>query len=61
MKSGSIFDNILLTDDIKYAAKFAEDTWGKSKDAEKEAFDEAETERKAKEDEEMKKVRTVSP
>eukprot|EP00877_Chromochloris_zofingiensis_P002101 jgi/Chrzof1/11892/Cz06g13230.t1 len=39
VKSGSIFDNILVTDDFATAKKFAEDTWGKTKDAEKEAFD----------------------
>jgi len=30
-KAGSIFDNVLVTDDVAYAAQFAEDTWGKSK------------------------------
>ncbi|CAA6673062.1 unnamed protein product [Spirodela intermedia] len=32
VKSGTIFDNILITDDPEYAVKFAEDTWGKHKD-----------------------------
>ena len=31
MKSGSIFDNVLITDDEKYAEEFAEETWGKTK------------------------------
>jgi len=35
VKSGTIFDNLLVTDDIEQAKKFAEDTWGKNKDAEK--------------------------
>lgn len=35
VKSGSIFDNILVTDDLAAALQFAQDTWGKSKDAEK--------------------------
>lgn len=39
MKAGSIFDNILLTDDLATAKKFAEDTWGKLKEAEKKMFD----------------------
>jgi len=42
VKSGTLFDNILITDDPEYAEKFAEETWGKHKDAEKAAFDEAE-------------------
>ncbi|CAL4945269.1 unnamed protein product [Urochloa decumbens] len=42
VKSGTLFDNILITDDPEYAKKFAEETWGKHKDAEKAAFDEAE-------------------
>jgi calreticulin len=50
VKSGSIFDNILVTDDFETAMKFADDTWGAAKDAEKEAFDAA----KKKEDEEKK-------
>ncbi|KAG0475270.1 hypothetical protein HPP92_014956 [Vanilla planifolia] len=49
VKSGSLFDNVLLTDDPEYAKKVAEETWGKLKDAEKAAFDEAE---KKKEEEE---------
>lgn len=50
MKSGSIFDNILVTDDVEYAKKFAEDTWGAMKDAEKAMFDRIEEERKAEEE-----------
>ncbi|KAM0878468.1 hypothetical protein ACQ4PT_034876 [Festuca glaucescens] len=42
VKSGTLFDNILITDDPEYAKKLAEETWGKHKDAEKAAFDEAE-------------------
>ncbi len=39
VKSGTIFDNILVTDDVEYAAKFAEETWGASKDKEQEMLD----------------------
>ena len=39
VKAGTIFDNILLTDDLAYARKLAEDTWGASKAAEQEMFD----------------------
>ncbi|KAG7653634.1 Calreticulin/calnexin P domain superfamily [Arabidopsis suecica] len=51
VKSGSLFDNVLICDDPDYAKKLAEETWGKLKDAEKAAFDEAE---KKKEEEESK-------
>lgn len=32
MKSGTLFDNVLLSDDPEYAKKVAEETWGKQKD-----------------------------
>ena len=55
MKSGSIFDNVLVTDDEKYAEEFAEKTWGASKDGEKKMKDDAdEEERKQREEEEKK-------
>ncbi|KAG0569541.1 hypothetical protein KC19_6G098300 [Ceratodon purpureus] len=40
VKAGSVFDNFLLTDDPEYAKQFAEDTWGKIKEGEKEMFEE---------------------
>ncbi|KAE9446655.1 hypothetical protein C3L33_21452, partial [Rhododendron williamsianum] len=51
VKSGTLFDNVLICDDPEYAKKLAEETWGKQKDAEKAAFDEEE---KKKEEEESK-------
>ncbi|KZV43658.1 calreticulin-like [Dorcoceras hygrometricum] len=51
VKSGTLFDNVLVSDDPEYAKKLAEETWGKQKDAEKAAFDEAE---KKKEEEDSK-------
>ena len=36
VKSGTIFDNIILTDSKDEAMKFAKDTWGKSIEKEKE-------------------------
>ncbi|CAH9087470.1 unnamed protein product [Cuscuta europaea] len=42
VKSGTLFDNVLVCDDPEYAKKLAEETWGKNKDAEKTAFEEAE-------------------
>jgi len=53
VKSGSIFDNVLVTDDEKFAEEFGEKTWGASKDGEKkmkEGHDEEE--RKQREEEE---------
>lgn len=32
VKSGTLFDNVLIADDPDYAKKLAEDTWGKHKD-----------------------------
>lgn len=32
VKSGTLFDNVLITDDPDYAKKLAEETWGKQKD-----------------------------
>ena len=39
VKSGTIFDNVLICDDEEYAAKFGEETWGATKDPEKEMKD----------------------
>ncbi|XP_023643750.1 calreticulin-1 [Capsella rubella] len=52
VKSGSLFDNVLVSDDIEYAKKLAEETWGKHKDAEKAAFDEVEKKREEEESKE---------
>jgi len=47
VKSGSIFDNILVTDDEKAAEDFGNETWGKTKDPEKKMKeDQEEAERK---------------
>ncbi|PPD83374.1 hypothetical protein GOBAR_DD19698 [Gossypium barbadense] len=35
VKSGTMFDNILVADDVEYAKKLAEETWGKQKDESK--------------------------
>ncbi|GJX58763.1 calreticulin isoform X1 [Tanacetum coccineum] len=51
VKSGTLFDNVLICDDPEYAKQVAEDTWGKQKDAEKAKFEELE---KLKEAEESK-------
>jgi len=49
VKSGTIFDNLLVTDDPEYAKTFAEETWGKTKEPEKKM--------KETQDEEEKKIR----
>jgi len=55
VKSGTIFDNIIITDSLEEAQEFMKETYSASKDAEKEMFDKAEEERRAKEEEERKK------
>ncbi|CAI0459665.1 unnamed protein product [Linum tenue] len=49
VKSGTLFDNVLICDDPEYAKKLAEETWAKNKDAEKAAFEEAEKKREEEE------------
>lgn len=54
VKSGTIFDNFLITDDVKEAEKFATETWGVTKGPEKAMKDEQD-EKKRKEEEEKNK------
>ncbi|KAJ5077920.1 calreticulin-3 [Anaeramoeba ignava] len=58
VQSGTIFDNILITDDFEYAVKFAQNTWGKSKEIEKEKFFEIQEKMKIIE-EKMKRNETI--
>ncbi|KAK9138718.1 hypothetical protein Sjap_009312 [Stephania japonica] len=51
VKAGSVFDNILICDDPEYAKHVIQDIWAKNKELEKEAFEEAEKVRRAKEEE----------
>jgi len=52
VKAGTIFDNIFVGDSLEEAEAFANDTWGKTKEAEKEMMEKAkEEEKKAKESE----------
>ena len=44
VKSGTIFDNILITDSEEYAEEFGNDTWGQTKDAEKKMKEKVSTE-----------------
>ena len=55
MKSGTIFDNFLFTDDEKFAEEVGEETWGKSKDGEKKMKDTQDEEERTKQEEEDKK------
>jgi calreticulin len=51
VKSGTIFDDIIVTDSLAEAEAFANETWGARKDEEKKMFDKhEEDERKAAED-----------
>merc|ERR1711924_301704 len=54
VKSGTIFDNILITDDVEYAKAHGEKTWKAQKDGEK-AMKEKADEEKRKADEEKRK------
>ncbi|TRY55199.1 hypothetical protein DNTS_032676 [Danionella cerebrum] len=54
VKSGTIFDNFLITDDVKEAEEFGNETWGATKAPEKKMKEEQE-EAKRKEDEEKNK------
>eukprot|EP00744_Colponema_vietnamica_P000700 GILI01001233.1.p1 GENE.GILI01001233.1~~GILI01001233.1.p1 ORF type:complete len:408 (-),score=171.80 GILI01001233.1:83-1279(-) len=50
VKSGTIFDNILITDSLEEAKEFAEKTWAVTKDAEREMYNkQQEEERKMQE------------
>jgi calreticulin len=55
VKAGTIFDNIIITDDIKEAEAFMEETYTAGHEAEKEMFDAAEKVRREAEEEERKK------
>jgi len=54
VKSGTIFDHIIVTDSLKEAKDFADATYFKSKDAEKKMFDDLESAKRAKEEAERK-------
>merc|ERR1711935_1222969 len=49
VKSGTIFDNILLTDDVEYAKQHAEKTWKAGVEGEKAAKEKADEEKRKKE------------
>ncbi|XP_023408104.2 calreticulin isoform X3 [Loxodonta africana] len=55
VKSGTIFDNFLITNDEAYAEEFGNETWGVTKAAEKLMKDKQDEEQRLKEEEEDKK------
>merc|ERR1711988_1153020 len=55
VKSGTIFDNMLITDDVAYATEHAEKTWKAQKDGEKAAKEKADEEKRKKDEEERAK------
>merc|ERR1711935_138025 len=50
VKSGTIFDNILLTDDVEYAKQHAEKTWKAGVEGEKAAKEKADEEKRKKDE-----------
>merc|ERR1712241_1265125 len=54
VKSGTIFDNVLITDDDEHAKKVGEELWAVTKDAEKKMKDEQDEAEKKKAEEEAK-------
>jgi calreticulin len=61
VKSGTIFDNILLTDDEKYAEEFGNETWGKTKEPEKKMREIQEAEEKNAEEAKRKAEEASKP
>ncbi|KAF6305866.1 calreticulin [Rhinolophus ferrumequinum] len=55
VKSGTIFDNFLITNDEAYAEEFGNETWGVTKAAEKQMKDKQDEEQRLKEEEEDRK------
>merc|ERR1712227_702494 len=55
VKSGTIFDNILITDDVDYAKSHGEKTWKAQKDGEKAMKDKADEEKRKKDEAERAK------
>jgi calreticulin len=53
VKTGTLFDDIIVTDSLEEAQKFAEETFFKKKDAEKEMYDKIKKEKEEKEAAEM--------
>lgn len=61
VKSGTIFDDILIADDEKYAEEYASQTWAVRKDAEKKMKEQQDEEERKKQEEEEKKRKEEEP
>ncbi len=57
VKSGTIFDNFLVTNDESYAEEFGEETWGATKDGEKKMKEQQDEAERQREEEEEKKLK----
>merc|ERR1711912_157473 len=57
VKSGTIFDNILITDDVDYAKAHGEKTWKAQKDGEKAMKEKADEEKRKKDEAERARRR----
>ncbi|KAI4372467.1 hypothetical protein MLD38_010694 [Melastoma candidum] len=57
VKAGTVFDNILICDDPQYARQVVDEYFERTREIEKDAFEEAEKERKAREEEESRRAR----
>ena len=53
VKTGTLFDDIIVTDSLDEAKKFAEETFFKKKDGEKKMYDKIQEDKRAKEEAEM--------
>uniref|UniRef100_A0A667YPY6 Calreticulin n=2 Tax=Myripristis murdjan TaxID=586833 RepID=A0A667YPY6_9TELE len=58
VKSGTIFDNFLITDDVKEAEDFAKETWGVTKEPEKKMKQEQDDQKRKEEEEKNKEQDT---
>jgi calreticulin len=61
VKSGTIFDDFIVTDSVEEAKAFAEETFTKKKDAEAEAFKAYEAKKEAEQKAEMEKKKAEEP
>merc|ERR1712183_763232 len=53
VKTGTLFDDIIVTDSIEEAEEYAKDTFFKKKDAEKKMYDEQQEKKKEEEEDSM--------
>nr|XP_046177636.1 calreticulin-like [Oncorhynchus gorbuscha] len=58
VKSGTIFDNFLVSDDVKEAEEFGADTWGVTKEPERKMKQEEDDKKRKEEDEKNKEQAT---